>query len=157
MSDTQAPVLPPLADGRHFTVEEMRCHDNSPYPAEFADRLAVLMPMLDAIRDAWNAPIRVVSGYRSPAHNQALIDDDEAQGSHQVASGSQHVEGRAADICPVSGPGDVGKLHSAIMGLYLAGKLEDLGGIAVYPVSGWVHVDTRPKVPDGHLAQWPGT
>lgn len=145
-----------LADGKHFTVAELKCHDGTPYPEEFAERLPELMALLDAIREAWGAPIVVVSGYRSPAHNQALIDADNAQGSHGVASGSQHIEGRAADLRPSSGGHDVPQLYRVVKQLAADGKLLQLGGIGIYPISGWVHVDTF-HAPDGHLRQWTGT
>src|SRR6202142_1857788 len=144
-----------LVDGRHFTVAEMACHDGTPYPEEFADRLAKLFRVLDAIRDAWNGPVRIVSGYRSPEHNAALIEADEAKGSHQVASGSMHVGGMAADICPLEGPHEIQQFHVVIMDAYHAGKLPELGAQALYPLSGWVHVDVRDQVPVGHLATWP--
>jgi uncharacterized protein YcbK (DUF882 family) len=157
-----------LLDGRHFTVAELACHDGTPYPDEFADRLPTLMALLDAIRDAWGGPLEVVSGYRTPAHNAALIAADEAQdesgahigslsaGTHQVASGSQHVEGRAADLRTSGGPMDVPQLLRVINNLYTDGKLGMLGGVGDYPVSNWVHVDCRPQVPDGHVARWHG-
>jgi Peptidase M15 len=149
------PPAPVLLDGKYFNVSEMACHDGTQYPLEFADRWAILSPVLDAIREGWGSPVRIVSGYRSPAHNASLIAADDARGSHQVASGSQHVEGRAADLCPAEGPREIARFHQVILQLHLAGKLEALGGCAVYPTSGWVHVDVRPQVPPGHLATWP--
>lgn len=144
-----------LADGRHFAVAEMACHDGTAYPEEWPDRLAKLFRVMDAIRDAWGRPIHIVSGYRSPAHNAALVAADEAQGSHQVASGSMHVEGLAADLCPVEGPHEIQAFHDCIMDAYRTGVLDELGGQALYPISGWVHVDVREQVPAGHLATWP--
>lgn len=146
-----------LSDGRYFKVSELACHDGTPYPEEFADRLPIVMGLLDAIRYAYGSPIRIVSGYRSPAHNNALIAADEAKGSHQVASGSQHVEGRAADICPLAGPADLAQLWRVVRQELADGNLPELGGLAMYPVSGWIHVDVRPKPDDGHVATWIGT
>jgi uncharacterized protein YcbK (DUF882 family) len=140
----------------------MRCHDNSPYPETFdapgdgAARLAMLFEVIDAIRDAWGGPLIVVDGYRSPDHNQALIDADAAKGSHQVASGSQHVQGRAVDLRTTGGAKDVPLLLRTILQLHIAGKIEALGGVGDYPTSNWVHVDVRPQVPPGHLARWQG-
>jgi uncharacterized protein YcbK (DUF882 family) len=144
-----------LTDGRHFTVRELACHDGTPYPEAFADRLPELLALLDAIRDAWGEPIAVVDGYRSPAWNQHLIDKDAAAGTHGVASGSQHVEGRAADIRPLMNPGLCAMLHQRIMQLWNDGKLPQLGGVGLYVKSGWVHVDTY-HAPDGHLRRWLG-
>lgn len=147
-----------LADGRHFTVAEMACHDGTPYPEDFADRLAMLFEVLDVIRDAWGGSLTVVSGYRSPAHNQELIEADAERGSHQVASGSQHVEGRAADLRTANGPADVPHLLRVVETLYADGKIPALGGIGDYPVSDWVHVDVRPRDPvnSAHVARWRG-
>lgn len=146
-----------LQDGRHFTVAELACHGvgAAPYPEAFADRLPELMALLDTIRDAWGSPVEVVSAYRSPEHNEWLIRQDEARGSHGVASGSQHVEGRAADIRPAGAPGQAAQLWQAVMKLYNDGKLPQLGGIGLYVKSGWVHVDTY-HAPDGHLRRWLG-
>ncbi len=144
-----------LADGRHFKVTELACHDGTPYPEAFADRLPMLMALLDAIRDAWGGPVDVVSGYRSPAYNAELMVLDEGRGTHGVASGSQHTEGRAADIRPAGQPGQAAQLHQAIMRLYNDGQLPQLGGIGLYVKSGWVHVDTY-HAPDGHLRRWLG-
>jgi len=144
-----------LQDGRHFKVSELACHDGTPYPEAFADRLPALMALLDAIRDEWGEPIEVVSGYRSAAHNAELLVLDEARGTHQVASASQHVEGRAADIRPLGNPGLTAQLHQRIMRLYNDGKLPQLGGIGLYVKSGWVHVDTF-HAADGHLRRWLG-
>jgi uncharacterized protein YcbK (DUF882 family) len=146
-----------LADGRHFTVAELACHDEArtPYPDAFADRLPELMALLDDVRDTWGGPIEVVSGYRTPAHNAELLALDEKNGAHGVASSSQHVEGRAADIRPAGAPGQAAQLHQAVMRLYNDGKLPQLGGIGLYVKSGWVHVDTY-HPPDGHLRRWLG-
>ncbi len=143
-----------LPDGVHFRVSEFASHDGVPYPEAWADRWAELIELCDAIRDAWGRPLYVVSGYRSPAHNQALIEADEARGSHQVASSSYHVEGMAADLRPETAE-EVPQLLALVLSLYQAGKLPQLGGCADYPRSLWVHVDTG-KAPDGHLRRWVG-
>jgi uncharacterized protein YcbK (DUF882 family) len=144
-----------LQDGRHFTVAELACHDGTPYPEAFADRLPELMALLDAVRDAWGGPVEVVSGYRTPAHNAELLALDAKEGAHGVASGSQHVEGRAADIRPAGKPGQASALWQAVMHLYNDGKLPQLGGVGLYVKSGWVHVDTF-HAADGHLRRWVG-
>ena len=140
-----------LQDGKYFKVSELACHDGTPYPEFLEAQLPPLMAMLDAIREAHGGPIQVVSGYRSPAYNAALAKDSAA---HQVASGSQHVQGRAADLRPVSG--DLMTFYRGIMDQYLAGELPWLGGIGVDPISNWIHVDTF-KAEDNHLRTWQGT
>ena len=144
-----------LQDGRHFTVAELACHDGTPYPEAFADRLPELMALLDAVRDAWGGPVEVVSGYRTPAHNAELLALDAKEGAHGVASGSQHVEGRAADLRPAGQPGQASALWQTVMHLYNDGKLPQLGGVGLYVKSGWVHVDTF-HAADGHLRRWVG-
>ena len=143
-------TLPP---GKYFRPEEFACHDaaRTPYPVEWLDRWTRLVGLLDAIREAWGSGIYVVSGYRTREWNDHLIAADKARGSHGVASGSQHLAGRAADICPVSGPREAGRLYDVIV------KLDDprLGGLALYPRSGWVHVDTYTE--NGHLRTWAGS
>lgn len=146
-----------LPDGKFFRVEEFACHEFggliTPYPEEFSDRWIQLRDMLDKIRAKWQGSLVVVSGYRSPKHNQDLIDRDNKQGAHGVASGSQHVEGRAADIRPMI-KGEVPLLYRIILGMFENGRLPELGGIGIYPSSGWVHVDTH-RV--DHLRKWAGT
>ena len=154
MSDeTPTPVegLPVAWPGRHFSLEEFACHDGSPYPLRWIPlRLVPLVGALDAIRDAWGAPLTVVSGYRTSAHNTAVGG----------ASASQHVEGRAADVAPLEGPEPfpdrVARFHGMILGMWNAGELPDLGALGYYP-GRWCHVDVRERQPIGHLAQWVGT
>lgn len=136
-----------LPRGRYFTAAEMASHDGVEYPAAWALRLAILFDALDTIREAYGAPLRVVSGYRSPEHNAAVGG----------AKASQHMAGRAADICPVHRePGDIERLRRVIEGLMIAGRLPAVGGIGYYGEL-WIHVDCRLKVPSGHVARWNGT
>lgn len=81
---------------RNFTIQELIASataeakkiNNDPTP-EAAENLKLLVDnVLDPLRDAYGKPIRVNSGYRSPALNKAV------KGSKT----SQHVKGQAADI-----------------------------------------------------------
>lgn len=81
---------------RNFTIQELTASttaeakkiNNNPTP-EAAENLKLLVDnVLDPLRDAYGKPIRVNSGYRSPALNVAV------KGSKT----SQHVKGQAADI-----------------------------------------------------------
>jgi uncharacterized protein YcbK (DUF882 family) len=143
-----------LPDGVHFRVSEFTCRDGSKYPEEWTDRWAKLVGLCDAIRERWGRPLAVVSGYRSPAHNAALVEADAAAGSHQVASGSYHVQGMAADLRPETAA-EVPQLFALVLEMHTAGELPDLGGTADYPVSCWVHVDTG-LTADRHLRRWIG-
>jgi hypothetical protein len=144
-----------LTDGRWFRLEDFACKDGTPYPEAFADRWPALRILADAVRDlagpdALGACL-IVSGYRTPEYNARLAVDSAA---HQVASGSQHVEGRAADIRAIHLPAT--ELHRRVLGAYGRGGMPGLGGLGLYPRSNWVHVDTF-KAPDGHLRRWAGT
>jgi uncharacterized protein YcbK (DUF882 family) len=143
-----------LPDGMHFRVEEFASHDGVPYPEEWADQWAELVGLCDAIRERWGSPLYVVSGYRTPEHNAALVDADDARGSHQVASGSFHVSGQAADLRPERAD-QVPALLELVLAMHDAGQLPALGGCASYPESCWVHVDTG-RAADGHLRRWTG-
>lgn len=143
-----------LTDGEWFSVDEFACRDGTPYPGEFELRFRDLVAMCDIIRNKWGGPLTVVSGYRTPKYNAELIASDSSRGVHGVASGSQHVEGRAADLRPSDEPAQTGLLYRTIMALYDNGKLPMLGGIGLYPASQWVHVDTFML---DHLRKWTGT
>jgi zinc D-Ala-D-Ala carboxypeptidase len=79
----------------HFTLEEMtasqtatrRGIDNSP-PAAVVGNLRRLASLLEEVRAAVGLPIRISSGYRSPALNRAIGG----------AANSAHLSGLAADI-----------------------------------------------------------
>ena len=67
-----------------FKVREFRCRDGS--DAIMIDQTLVVL--LQAIREHFNKPITITSGYRTAAHNTAVGG----------AKSSQHLLGRAADI-----------------------------------------------------------
>lgn len=85
---------------------------------------AELITVLEQIRNYFNRPVVVTSGYRCPARNEAV------GGAH----GSMHMEGKAADI-QVAGvyPSDVVKFAEQVM--------PNGGGIGIYET--WTHVDVR--------------
>lgn len=151
--------VPPLPEGKYFKPSEMACRDGTPYPEEWSLRLAVLFEALDTIREAFGGPLVIVSGYRTPEHN----------GSIAGAKQSQHVQGRAVDLRPFKknlSIGDINRLHQVVNELLAEGKLPAVGGVGVYPLTrdrrtkllfpGWVHVDTRARAADGHIARWQG-
>lgn len=76
------------------------------------------------------ASYEVISGYRSPATNQALHER-----SGGVATHSLHLEGRAIDIRAPDVP--LADLRDAALSLRA-------GGVGYYPSSRFVHVDTGP-------------
>lgn len=89
--------------------------------------------LLDTVHDLHqimesNQPFGIISGYRSPATNQALHDH-----SNNVAVKSQHLLGKAIDLVL---PG-----HDTTQ-LCRAAKSLRRGGVGYYPE--FVHVDTGP-------------
>ena len=115
-----------LAPG--FKVREFRCRDGS--DAIMIDQTLVVL--LQAIREHFNKPITITSGYRTAAHNAAVGG----------AKSSQHLLGRAADI-------QVAGVSVEDVASYAEALMPDWGGVGRYPIKpgrarGWVHVDTRP-------------
>lgn len=82
-------------------------------------------------------PIHFVSGYRSPATNEALRRAGGGQAKH-----SQHILGKAMDVAFPDVP---------VQKLRYAGLVRQLGGVGYYPTSGvpFVHIDT------GNVRMWP--
>jgi uncharacterized protein YcbK (DUF882 family) len=72
-------------------------------------------------------PFQIISGYRSPQTNAIMHER-----SAGVASHSQHVLGKASDI-RIEGV-ELANLHKAALSL-------QGGGVGLYPVSNFVHVD----------------
>lgn len=137
----------------HFAIEEFACHNGEPYPLDRPDdevngreswgktRLFKLCLTLETVREE-TGPIRVLSSYRPIEYNRKIGSND----------GSQHPQGRAADIIVPGMTAFV--LHSIILRKFRAGKLPHLGGLGLY--DRFVHVDVRPRPEDDHLARWTG-
>ena len=143
-----------MLNSKYFILEEFRCHSGAAYPAEWIDdRLNELCGVLDIIRERWGGPLTVVSGYRDPVFNKKLAEASAARnGVSGVASQSQHIFGRAADIRPLIPTKErVALLHRFTLKLWDDGRIPAMGGLGLYP--GWIHVDTRPHVA---LARWGG-
>jgi uncharacterized protein YcbK (DUF882 family) len=71
---------------------------------------------------------QIISGYRSPKTNAAMHER-----SSGVASNSQHMYGKAVDV-RIQGV-ELARLHRAALA-------QKAGGVGLYPVSNWVHIDT---------------
>lgn len=116
--------MKPPRPGRWFTWREL----GDP-PAEFeAEAIALCAAVLDPIRQAIGRPVRVTSGYRSPARNA------EVGGS----STSDHPKGCAADI-NAAGMTAI-ELASLIVSTGIASRCDQ---VIVYPDRGHVHVSHR--------------
>ncbi len=143
-----------LPGSLYFSPREFASHDGVLFPEDWIDQWNRISSLADAARALWGGPLEVVSGYRSPAHNAALI----AAGGHDVASASHHMEGLAVDLRPV---GEVARayadpvlvFHDLILHTYESGGLPELGGLGLYPAPLWAHLDVV-KAPDGHLRRW---
>ena len=74
--------------------------------------------------------VEVVSGFRHPKYNLIL-----RKKGHQVARDSQHTHGNAIDFALP---------HVAVQALEAWARAQKLGGVGIYPESGFVHMDTGP-------------
>ena len=110
----------------NFKIEEFNSKDGAVMPEVVIENIKELMKNLQVLRDFYNKPITINSGYRSPEHNKKI-------GGVQ---NSQHVLGKAADIV-VKGedPADVAR---TIEMLIRQGKMKQ-GGVGRY--RNFIHYD----------------
>lgn len=114
----------------HLAWDELKCRDGAIYPLEWrADRAVELAVAFERIRALCGFPIMVNSGYRTAVYNDRI----------NGAPKSQHVEGRALDLCPI--PSTKANLLKLKMAAFKARDEGLIRGLAVYPR--FVHVDTR--------------
>lgn len=79
---------------KYFTMKEFECRCRCVMPAEAKANIEALVHnVLDPVRDAYDKPIGVNSGFRCEKHNKAVGG----------VPRSQHLVGEAADIRPVQG------------------------------------------------------
>lgn len=128
----------------HFLWQELACHDGTPVPVELEGNALRLCQLLEAVRTIWGDSLIVVSGYRTALYNVRIGG----------AARSRHVVGDAADIRPTD-IRRLPKLAALIRANLDSPALATLGGWGIYP--SWVHVDTRPRADDGHIAFWVGS
>ena len=118
----------------NFKKSEFDSKDGAPMPDDVLDNVIRLAAALQIIRDHFNAPIKINSGYRSPAHNAS------------VGGGvrSQHLKGKAADIVIlVHHPDEVAETIEQL----IAEKKIPQGGLGRYNT--FTHYDIR-----GRRARW---
>ena len=104
----------------HFTVREFACSDGS-------DEIRIdpkLVDYLEKIRAHFGKPVRITSGYRSPAYNAKVGG----------VKNSYHVKGMAADIV-------IDGVKSRDVAQYA--ETIGCGGIGWYEKSNFTHIDTR--------------
>jgi len=119
----------------HFTLEEMiksqtalrKGLDNTPDAHQLRAMVDLCENALEPIREHWNRPVIVSSGFRAPAVNKAV-------GSKRT---SQHTKGQAADI-EIPGIDNLELYQWA--GLYVEYDQLILEYYTGEPASGWVHV-----------------
>jgi len=119
---------------KNFKLSELEFSDQ--VPPELISNAVELLQNLQVIRDHFQKPIIIISGYRSPTRNEAVGG----------AKKSQHMEAKAADIKINGIPTE--ELFSRIDKLMSQGKIK-LGGLGFYPDQGFVHYDIR-----GIKARW---
>lgn len=103
----------------HFKAKEFQCKDKSEYLLIATE----LIETLEKIRNHFNAPVIINSGYRTPSWNRKV----------NGASNSYHCKGMAADI--------VVKGNSSREVAKYADSIMEQGGVIRY--TNFVHVDVR--------------
>lgn len=118
----------------HFSKEEFRSKDGAHFPYEVKQNLKVLAEQLEVLREHFQKPVQINSGYRSPAYNAKI-------GGEQ---NSQHLLGKAADVV-IDGisPDEVADAIEFL----IEGKLMIQGGVGRYET--FTHYDIR-----GKKARW---
>ena len=104
---------------KHFSLKEFACNDGTPVPEQYLDNVSDLAANLQTIRDFFNAPVAVNSGYRTLPYNTKIGG----------AKNSLHLKAMAADIT-VEGF-SASQVHAAIEGLIRVGVLRN-GGLGRY-------------------------
>ena len=119
---------------KNFQLSEFNCHDGTEVPSSMIENAILLSKNLQVLRDDLGEPLKILSGYRSPAWNKKVGGKPN----------SYHMKAMAADLTTKSFSPK--QLHARILKLIKAGKMKD-GGLGLYP--GFVHYDVR-KTP----ARW---
>lgn len=127
----------------HFYWVEASCHDGTQVPDDLRPNAVRVAQLLERIRSFYGGALVPVSWYRTPAYNAAV------KGAH----GSRHMRADAVDVRPAN-LHDMPALILCVDMLLGRGDLPAIGGYGKYP--GWIHVDTRPRLDDGHIARWFG-
>lgn len=103
----------------HFKAKEFQCKDKSEYLLIATE----LIEMLEKIRNNFNAPVIINSGYRTPSWNSKV----------NGSSNSYHCKGMAADI--------VVKGYSSKKVAEYANEIMEQGGVIKY--TNFTHIDVR--------------
>jgi uncharacterized protein YcbK (DUF882 family) len=108
----------------HFNLSEFLSDDDEFRPNEIQlANLKRLARALEQLRAMVQQPIRITSGFRSPAHNRKVGG----------APASPHTMGLAVDIAT----------DHQLKWASLASGIPAIGGIGLYPGRGFIHLDIR--------------
>jgi|GEM_PF-4899300 len=110
----------------HFNVGELIGNSNPPKTAEEKENLIKVAQLVQNIRNEWGSAIVITSAYRDREYNAKIGG----------AVNSQHILGKAADICPANG--NLMKFHKW---LYERRDEFGIGGFGHGQHRGFVHVD----------------
>lgn len=144
----------------HFSLAELTVTSTGLPNTPLQEHAEALLDLCVQVLEPWRAavgPLRITSGYRSRAVNDAL----RAQG-RSASTTSQHMLGEAADVQPVRG--DLSAAWRELVRLVAAGLPVDQAILYVErpPGAGWIHVShssTRTRrellvqLADGHTYQ----
>lgn len=125
-----------MKENPYFKIEEFKCKCGCEMPANMPSD--ELVDLLVEIREFYDKPVKIKSGYRCKQHNRAVGG----------APRSRHLVGDAADFIVREVP--TNEVYEHVIRTY-----NDMGcGIAIYvnesfPCGGFVHLDTR-----GYKARW---
>ena len=121
----------------NFHLDEFKCKDGTPVPAEYLGNVKALAMCLERIREEWGKPVQVISGYRTKSYNKRCGG----------SKNSQHLRAMAADIV-IDGV-HPSEISLRVQELIDAGVILQ-GGVGLYP-GRFVHYDVR-----GTAARWEG-
>jgi uncharacterized protein YcbK (DUF882 family) len=130
---------------RHFGATEFESYfaaqrkgvTNSAPPQRLWKNIVPTLRIVDDLRESFDKPCTILSSYRSPDYNKTVGG----------ASLSQHMEFKALDVS-LKGVSPQ-RVYDRLLEWRRAGRFT--GGIGIYPLSGFVHIDTR-----GRNATWRG-
>ena len=125
------------AEFTNYFARERKGAKNSLPPRRIWKNIVPALRIVDELRDSFGKPCRILSSYRSPGYNKAVGGE----------SSSQHLECTALDV--TFGCISPQRVYDRLLEWRKNGKV--VGGLGIYPSSGFVHIDTR-----GRNATWKG-
>ncbi len=124
--------IPDALDAINLVLRDFRTGEVWPIDVKLLDTVSALATVVENDR-----PFQIVSGFRSPRTNAMLRSR-----SREVAENSVHTGGEAMDLYLDDTP--LPRLHAAAVGL-------GAGGVGLYPVTGFIHMDVA------RVRYWQGT